>query len=310
MVWDFIVQHRRKDLGARPIWDDLMERLRIIPTNAMRAFEDRIEIKAGIVLVIILAVYFLMGLLTRQSRNEPPICRTDRKQRLRLASIVTFLGAMAAYLALPHHLDELELMTFFPRFAVLVLLTSILLVPAGLIQVRGLVRVLLPLPAVLFGLFYSQQLIVHYEQYKAEVADFLKVVKKAPPGLKAIGLVFNRSSRVMNIESALLGLPSLYPVLKPAKGSMGIPLYCGMRHMPCRKTALGATLTDPWSPSYFAPAAMLPIFDLVFVRSRPPGYDPFIGFHNSVKLLAKEGTWELHQRKAGPLVPDPPPPKP
>lgn len=228
---------------------------------------------------------------------------------MRFAAGVAFVGALAAYLILPHHLEELELMTFYPRFAVLVVLMGMLLIPAGLVRFSGIVRLAVPLPAVILCMLYGKQLTLHYQRYAAEVADFLAVMEKAPAGKRAIGLVYTRASGVMNIESALLGLPSFYPALKPSPTSMAIPQYCGMRHMPCQKTG-AAAFTDLWVPWSFAPKTMLPVFDLMFVRSRPPTANLFLGYTRSVELLAKVGTWELYQRKPGPLVPDPPPPPP
>ena len=309
MIWGFIVAHRKRDLGAKTIPTDFLERLQALPIQAMRAFADRAEVQACGGLILILLAYFLMGFFTWTGKGMPLPSRSEKKQRMRLAAVVAFVGALAAYLILPHHLDELELMTFYPRFAVLVVLMGILLIPAGLVRFRGIIRLAVPLPAVILCMLYGKELTLHYKRYAVEVADFLAVMEKAPPGKRAIGLVYNRASGVMNIESALLGLPGFYPALKPAPGSMTIPQYCGMRHMPCQKTG-AASFTDLWVPWSFAPKTMLPVFDLMFVRSRPPASNLFVGYSRSIELLAKVGTWELYQRKPGPLVPDPPPPPP
>jgi hypothetical protein len=233
-----------------------------------------------------------------------------RRRRMWLAGSIAFLGALTAYLALPHHLQEMELMTFFPRFSVLVMLMFLLLVPAGLLRFRGLLALLLPVPALVYGTLYSRQLYLHYRAYGAEVAGFVAVVDKTPPGGKALGLVFDRKSQVMQVESALLGLPSFYPAMRPALGSMVPPTYCGLRHMPCRLKAAPEFATPPWTPASFAPAKMLPTFDYFFVRSLPPGLDLFRGYHGMVELLAQSGDWAAYRKKPGPIVPDPPPPTP
>jgi len=95
-------------------------------------------------------------------------------------------------------------MTFFPRFAVLVVLMAIALIPAGLGRVRGWLRLLVPVPAVILCAIYGYQLIVHYRLYGKETADFVEVMRKTPPGGKAMGVVFSRGSKVMRIESAFL----------------------------------------------------------------------------------------------------------
>jgi len=278
LAWGFLKRHRLDDLGRRTVLDDLWGRIILIPAHAMRSFVDEINVPACKGLFLIMVAYVLVGLFSWPAANQPPEGRYLRRRRMRLAGFISFLGALAAYLALPHHLQEMELMTFFPRFSVLVLLMFLLLVPAGLLRLRGGFALLLPVPALVFGTLYGRQLYLHYRAYGAEVAGFVEVVEKTPPGGKALGLVFDRRSQVMQVESALLGLPGFYPAMRPALGSMVPPAYCGLRHMPCRlKVAPDPTLS-PWLPGSFAPAKMLPVFDYYFVRSLPPG---FVAFRNT-----------------------------
>lgn len=201
-------------------------------------------------------------------------------------------------------------MTFFPRFSVMVLLMFLLMVPAGLLRLRGGFALLLPLPALVFGMLYGRQLYLHYRAYGTEVAGFVNVVEKTPPGGKAMGLVFEKRSRVMQVESAILGLPGFYPAMRPALGSMVPPTYCGLRHMPCRLKVAPNTFLSPWESVYFSPAKMLPIFDYFFVHSPPPGLDLFKGYHGMVELLAQSGTWMVFRKRPGPFVADSPPPPP
>jgi hypothetical protein len=307
LAWRFLKAHRLDDLGRGQVLTDLWQRILLIPSHAMRAFTDESNVPACRALCLIAAVYVVAGLVARRPRDEWPAPRPVRRRRMRLAGLVAFLGALTAYLALPHHLQELELMTFFPRFSVLVLLTFLLLVPAGLLRYRGLLAVLVPLPALVLGVIYGRVLYRHYRAYGQEVAGFVEVAEKTPPGGRAMGLVFDRRSRVMQVESALVGLPGFYPALRPALGSMVPPTYCGLRHMPCRLKAAADFVTSPWVPASFSPAKMLPTFDYYFVHSAPPGYDPWRGYHNTFEMVAASGTWVVVHRRPGPIVPDPAP---
>jgi hypothetical protein len=306
LAWSFLKRHRLGDLGRQTLAADLWHRILLIPSHAMRAFVDEINVPACKVLCLIMAVYAVVGLLVglRRWRDGSPF----RRIHLAVAGAIAFFGALGAYLALPHHLQEMELMTFFPRFSVLVLLMFLVLVPGGLLRLRGVLAVLLPLPAVVFGMVYGRQLYLHYRAYGAEVAGFVEVAEKTPAGGKALGLVFDRRSQVMQVESALVGVPDFYPALRPAPGSMVPPAYCGLRHMPCRPKVARDFATNPWAPATFAPGKMLEIFDYFFVRSIPPGFDLFRGYHGMVDVIAISGTWAAFRRRPGPVVPDRPPP--
>jgi hypothetical protein len=310
LAWTFLKRHRLDDLGREKLAVDLWNRIRVIPSHAMRAFVDEVNVPACKGLVLIMAAYILVGVLAWPATNAPLEVRALRKRRMRLAGLIGFLGALTAYLALPHHLQELELMTFFPRFSVMVLLMLLLMVPAGLLRLRGLFVLLLPLPSLVFGVLYGRQLYLHYRAYGAEVAGFVDVVKKTPPGGKAMGLVFEKKSTVMQVESAILGLPGFYPAMRPALGSMVPPAYCGLRHMPCRLKVAPNYFLSPWESVNFSPAKMLPIFDYFFVRSLPPGLDLFRGYHGMVELLAQSGTWMVFRKRPGPFIADAPPPPP
>lgn len=309
LAWAFLKRHRLDDLGPAKWSEDLWHRTLQIPVHALRGFVDGTHVPACRVLFLIMVAYVLVGAIAWRRRSDADEPRLGRP-RMRAAGFIAFLGALAAYLALPHHLQEMELMTFFPRFSVLVLLMFLLLVPSGLLQLRGLLFVALPIPALAFGTLYGRQLYKHYKAYDAEIAGFVEVAQKTPPGGKALGLMFDRRSSVMQVESTLVGIPSFYPVLRPAPGSMVPPNYCGLRHMPCRLKVPPTFATSPWSPASFAPAAMLPTFDYFFVRSLPGNVDLFRGYHGMVELLAQSGPWAVFRRKPGPVVPDAPPPAP
>ena len=308
LAWRFLKSHRLDDLGRSSLLSDFWHRILLVPSHALRAFVDESNVPACRGLVLIMVAYVVIGLFARLAAPALLESRFERRQRMRLAGAIAFAGALLAYLALPHHLQELELMTFFPRFSVLVLLTFLLLVPAGLSRYRGALALALPLPALIFGIFYGRLLYVHYRAYGAEVAGFVEVAEKTPPGGKAMGLVFDRRSKVMQVESALVGLPGFYPALRPALGSMVPPTYCGLRHMPCRLKAAADFVTSPWVPASFSPGKMLPSFDYYFVHSAPAGHDPWRGYHGMFEPLAVSGTWAVFRKRPGPVVADAPPP--
>jgi len=310
LAWRYLKIRRLEDLGRGNLLDDLGNRILLIPSHAMRAFADESNVPACKWLVLIMVAYVLIGLLAWPAPGMGGPSHESRRGRMRLAGLVGFVGALGAYLALPHHLQELQLMTFFPRFSVLVLLMFLLFVPAGLLRLRGFLALLLPVPALALGVFYGRLLFVHYRAYADEVADFVAVAEKTPPGGKTLGFVYDRRSRVMSVESALLGLPAYYPALRPAPGSMVPPAYCHLRHMPCRLKPAAESFPSPWLPDSFVAAKMLPIFDTFFIRSMPPRADPFRGYHRMVDLVARSGTWVALRRKPVPVVPDPPPPAP
>ncbi len=226
-------------MGAR-LLEDFALRFRDLQYHLLRGFVDEIDLVASRALLVVLAAYLMLGIVGLFApRTEAP------RSRLRAAGVIIFGGVLLAYLGLPHHLRSYELMTFYPRFSVLLVLIGTLLVPGALLRFEGLGRVLLLVPAVLFGALYGRELIRHYRYYDKEVADFDAVLAKTPPGGKALGLVFDRSSRVMRIESAMVGMPYLYAALRPSPTAMVPIFYCGMRHMPCRRLDKGKILPDP-----------------------------------------------------------------
>jgi hypothetical protein len=297
-VWQVFKARRATETVGRPGMVDVKDRLDILPMHLLRGFTDQVDVLAAKMLLVVLAGYVLLGLLGFLERKTEGF-----RPRLRLAGIIVFAGALVAYLALPHHLPEYELMTFYPRFSVLAVVTALLLIPASLRRLSGVLRPLVLLPALLMTGLYSLELIRHYRYYDNEVADFDAVVRKTPAGGRALGLVFDRHSRVMRIESALVGLPNLYPALKPAKSAM-VPLhYCGMRHMPCRWLTPPKPLPSPgaWSPGSLQAQAAIDFFDYFFVRLPP--HRPIFGDGLSrLELIAQEGSWLVYKRKPPPVA--------
>jgi hypothetical protein len=285
---------------SNPLDDDVKFRLRILPEHTLRGFSDLVDMQALTFLLGVIALYMLMGLLGLFKKRPPNVAAP----RLRLASWIVFLGALLGYLALPHHLPAFEIMTFFPRLAPLLVATTLLVIPAGLNRLSGRERLLAPLPALLFCALYGWEIVKHYRLYGTEVSDFMAVVNKMPPGGKLMGLVFDRGSGVMRVESSLLGLPNFYPALKPAPGSM-VPLqFCDMRHIPCRKkktVPMAAVPSEwPWIPDRFEPEKAVPVFDYYIVRSGPPRHLLFGAQSAKIELVHQQGTWQGYRRKKKP----------
>ncbi len=307
-AWALIKHHRLRDLNHGTFLHDFGLRLLALPDHAMRAFADLVDIRACTALLAVVALYLVVGLLAGKFLPSPSPARS--RVRTWPAILLAFAGAMAAYLLLPHHLGELDLMTFHPRFAVLVALMAIVLVPAGLGRARGLLRLVVPAPAVILCALYGYQLITHYRLFAKETADFMEVMEKTPPGGKVASLNFTRASQVMRIESALVAVPAFYVALRSAPTSMAPLSYCGMRHMPCTKKPAGEGLPDPWSPGDPRLVNSVPTLDYFFVRSPPPGFDLFGRYRNSMEVLARSGTWTVYRKKPGAVMPAPTPAPP
>jgi hypothetical protein len=296
-AWRAVKGSRERDLPRVPHrWlVDFKNRVVSVPDNALRSFADQSEIKACYALLFLVAVYFCIGLVGRYVLPAP----AHEKPRMRLAAWVAFLGALAAYYLLPHHLNEFDIVTFFPRFAPLVVLMTLPLVPRGLRRFTGSLGVLLAVPALVFCAAWGVQLTRHYQLYAADTADFRAVIDAAKPGYRLFGMPFERRSRVLRIESAMLGMANFYPLLKPAPRSMVPLMYCDMLHMPCvRRPPLDALPNPtPWSPERLDPDKGVPFYDYFLVRSPPPKRDLFGKRKGDVELVTHKGAWWLYKKK-------------
>jgi hypothetical protein len=293
-AWQAVKGARLHDLprGPHPWLTDLKQHIAEIPVNALRGYADRIEVKACNALLLLIGVYFLMGLAGRLLLPGPPSARP----RMRASAWVAFLGAFAAYFLLPHHLNEFDIVTFFPRFAPLVVLMMLPLIPRGLRRFTGGLGVLLAVPALVFCGVWGVELYQHYRRYAEEVSDFRAVMAAAKPGHRLISLPYERRSRTMAVESALIGMGSFYPLLRPSPKSM-VPLqYCDMMHMPCaRKPKTALPDTSPWLPEHDFDHSVA-FYDYFLVRSPPPT-GALTRHKNELELIARRGGWSLYQRK-------------
>ena len=306
-AWSQVKFSRVADLGGAPWRKDIEMRIFDLPDIFLRGFNDHVDVRAARTLLVLILLYFCLGVAGRFIGNGNGNGTAGRTPRMRVAGWVAFAGALFAYLALPHHLPVFELTTFFPRFAALAVLLMLLVIPAGLRRLGGGLRWLVPVPAVLFCALYGRELTRHYRMYGEEVAGFAALLDRAPRGGKALGLIFDRASKVMRIESALLGMASFYPAARPAPGSMTMLSYCGMRHIPCRprqpppREPLPGP--GPWSPGRLDPDAALRFYDVFFVRAPPSAAALFGHRQSSVHLAARQGDWYLFLRKPGGHLP-------
>jgi hypothetical protein len=293
VVW----QVRRAELHGASLLSDLKGRLTVFPNHLLKGFSDGVDVKAAKLFLVLLGVYFLFGLFVQLL----PVTRTQERTRAPslLALLCIIFGALVAYLSLPHHLREFELMTFYPRFAVLLAPLLLLLIPPALKRLHRWPLILLWSINLLFCGWYGTVLVQRYRQFNMETADFENVLMATPPGGKAVGLVYQRNSKVMNVESVLIGLPSYYPIERPSSADMVPILYCGMRHMPCRLLPHSAHPPElnPWAPQQLNVAKALPYFDYFVVRSGPPPAVLFGPSGSHLEVLAHSGTWTVYRKR-------------
>jgi hypothetical protein len=301
-----VYQIRAAEIRPYGLKTELLARLGVLPEHMLRGFVDHVDLTGARAFLLALGACAALGLvgavLSRRARQaQPP------DERFRAASALVVLGGLLSYFALPHHLRELELMSLYPRFAVLAAALAALAVPAGLRALfaftgprQALAGAALTAALVSVAGWYGVELSRRYRLYGAEVADFLQVLERTPPGGRAVGLVYQRTSRVLEVGSVQVGLPSYYPVLRRAPGSMVQVFYCDMRHMPCRKrkSAPVPAPPDPWAPAQLDVGKAVSFFDYFITRGAPPK-DVLFGAHSAkVQTLHCAGTWCVYSRRA------------
>ncbi len=290
-----IVAIRRSEIGERSVLADLWSRLEGLPHHLLRGFHDGADRIAS------LALLFLIGAFALSLAR--PELRAPQGHALARCRVVLPAVALAGYLMLPHHFDEYEAMSVAPRLAPLVALAIIAAIPVSaeaLVGTPARVARVLGYAALGLGLAYGGVLGREYRAFAREVQDFESVVLRIPAGGRVVGLVYDGESRVMNVESVLRALPSLYVALRPDPQSMVALRYCGMRHFPCRPGPRAAEVpaSDPWTPERFDVRLGLAFFDFILVRSGPPK-DVLFGAE-PVDVLARSGTWTAYARHPAP----------
>lgn len=285
-----LVATRRAEVAGS--WtSEVLSRLEAIPTHLLRGFRDGSDRVASVAVLLMIVAYAILALKQafRTAPNHP----------LRWARSTLFVIVLLAYITLPHHFDAYEAMSVAPRLAPLVVAAAIAalplrVLPAGAVPSR-MMRMLY-VAILLLGLTFASVVTRQYHAFAREIADFQQILARVPKGGRAVGLVFDAESKVMNVDSIFRGLPSLYIALKPAPSSMVALRYCGMRHFPCLPTARAASVPapNPWTPDQFEAPAALAFFDYVLIRGRVP---KTLFPRRSVVKLAKRGTWTAYRSR-------------
>ncbi|MDZ4697082.1 MAG: hypothetical protein SGI86_18240 [Deltaproteobacteria bacterium] len=293
-AWETLKNARMADLqwGQLPLRTDIENRIGWFPDHLLKGFVDLIDVRVANAILFAAAFYYLLGWLGAWMGSGQ-----KRRTHFRLAHTMVFLGAVFAYFALPHHLREFELMTFYPRFSVLAVLLFLPLIPAGLGRISGFMRVGVMLPALLIGVLWSHSLFIHYRAYREEIADFAAVLRQTPADGKAVGIIYNRRSTVLRNESVLVGLTGFHVAARKSKTSM-VPLaYCGMRHIPCAIKPNAPRLSHPgaWLEQPFEWPSLIDDFDVIYVRSSP--YELLQGHARDLQTVAHVGSWISLRKK-------------
>lgn len=290
-AWEAIKAARLVDLGKRTWKADFTDRFEILSISVMRGFQDMSDVAGFKAVIAVLAAFFVIsafGYLLPGSKQKRP--------SFRIASVFLTLGALTAYLALPHHLWAFELMTFFPRFSVLLILLLIPLIPAGLRRLPWHSSIVAMAPVVVLGAMYGSNVNTQYHAYRDEIRDFITVMNHTPRDGKLMGIIFDRTSKVMRIESAVVGLPGFYVATKPDPRTM-VPIhYCGMRHMPCGAPKAVPWL-GPWMGNSFNWEEMFALFDYYVVRYRGAGAPMYGPLVNRVEPMHQAGEWVVYRKK-------------
>jgi hypothetical protein len=299
VVWDLFWAARGADTAGRSIGADLLDRITGIHHHLLRGFLDAAHVRWGAIILLTMVGYVALGGLGRLFPAPGP----EPRSRFTIAGLIVFAGAAAAYLGFPHHLPEFELTTFSPRFSVLAALMLVLLVPASLGRLPGAWAAVAALPAFVVCAGYGVVLVGHYRLYGKEVSDFHDVLEKTPAGGKALGLVFERYSKVMANESILMSLPSFYVGKQNHPQSMVALSFCQMRHIPCRHRSQDPKrhpIYVPWTPESVPAEAAVAFYDYFFVKSQPPGLSLFGPHARKLEVLARKGPWVVYRKRTPP----------
>lgn len=258
-----LIAERRAELAMQSLFGDVTRKMAGIPVHLLRGFRDGVDLRASHAIVGLLAASIVLGLVRRDRQ-----ARLDWRAFALRASLPG--TALLAYLFLPHHLDAFEAMSISPRLAPLFVLALVSVATTPLVRLRPEPRTLLAgVGAIGLG-GYAIVLTARYAAYADETRDLVDVVRAVPLGEQVVGLLDDGESRVMNVESILRAIPSAYVALRADRRSMVALRYCGMRHIPCSKTARASTLpeTNPWLPRVFDARAPGNVFS-VAITDRP-----------------------------------------
>ena len=203
-------------------------------------------------------------------------------------------------------------MTFYPRFAVLVLAMGLLAIPASLRRLDGVGRVIVAVPGDRAG-----------GAVRRPADPALPLVRPGGGGLQrdhpegATG----RADRGAGVRPHLAGdadrvgaggsAPPVPGAAPRRAASMTPVFYCGMRHMPCKRLPAKAAIPDPgpWGPHLFTAGEPAPTSSTTCWSACRRGGRCSAPPTTGIELLAKEGSW-LAYKVHRPAPTRPPAPKP
>jgi len=285
-----LLSARSRELVEHGLAPDLWSRVRGVPVHLLRGFNDGSDQWIAGAWLGAVALWGLAGLAGTERRALRALARPGPRAWL-------VIVAMLAYLGLPHHALP-HAYSVYPRFALVLALIALLLIPARVAgwsarartTCTGLVSALL----VAQGLWWTRQ----YAAFGRELADFERVLEAAPAGAAAGGLVFDAESRVMNVGGLFTGVPAYYVTERRAPRSSTWLYYCAWPQLPCRMRHPEAAPL----PFFSHPAALdarraLEDFDLFLVRGGPEAEKIFGRERPRVQLLAEHGSWRAFARR-------------
>ncbi len=278
-------------MRAEGVLGRLVLRTGALPIHLLRGFNDGLDVVASCVFFAAVPVLCVMAGRVRDGGDAD-----DRPRAA--AGIALALAALAAYYLLPHHVHP-HAHSIYPRFAVLVAVIALLAIPARLTLARSAILNGLTTALAFITACYAGILWYEYRQFGRELTDFEEVLRDVPPGHSAAGLVFDASSRVMNVEGIVSGFPAYYVTERPAATSATWLYYCGQPHLPCRLRDPDAPPALPhfMQPEALDPGRALTAVDLFLVRDGPAADEIFGAQSDRVRLIARHGRWRAFRRR-------------
>jgi hypothetical protein len=146
------------------------------------------------------------------------------------------------------------------------------------------------------GVLYGGTPRERYDAYRREIAGFVEVLNQTPRDGALMGLIYDRRSKVMRIESALVGLPSFYVATRPHNQALVPVHYCGMRHMPC-SVKKPMPWPGPWISQPFSWEEVDATFDYYLIRNPDPAPRWLGPVAANVDLVARVGEWATYRRR-------------
>lgn len=279
-----LIAERLRELGEHGVLRDLYDRARGVPVHLLRGFHDGSDVIASF---SYLALVALLALLAWRGFERPR------------PSPAAWLGVTAAfaYFGLPHHALP-HAYSVYPRFAVVLAVVLLVLIPKRLARLapraENLVALALACASALYGLNLTRQ----YAAFGRELADFERVLDAVPAGRASGGLVFDAESKVVNVGGLFTGAPAYYATERRSPRSSTYLYYCAWPQLPCRMRQPERPPPLPFFsyPAQLDPRRALAEIDLFLVRGGPAAERIFGSETPRVRLIAEHGSWRAFLR--------------